>query len=107
MHAAGERAAGLNGGDAVVTATGRAVTTDTVVRAAGIAAIHPVRLVDSLQPLQYFFLTQLQLQPPATSQATVFFSHTTPAPASSSSLPNGVSLSSSPARTVNTSWYYS
>jgi len=53
---------------------------------------HPVRLVDSLQPLQYFPLTQLQLQPPATSQATVFFSHTTPAPASSSSLPNGVSM---------------
>ena len=42
----------------------------------------------SLQPLQYFPLTQLQFQPPATSQATVFFSHTTPAPASSSSVPN-------------------
>ena len=39
MHVAGERAAGLNGGDAVVTAAGRAVTTDTVVRAAGITAI--------------------------------------------------------------------
>jgi len=39
MHAAGERAAGLDGGDAVVTAAGRAVTTDTVVRAAGVAAI--------------------------------------------------------------------
>ena len=51
---------------------------------------HPVRLVSLLQPLQYFPLTQLQLQPPATSQATVFFSHTTPAPASSSNLPNGV-----------------
>ena len=39
MHAAGERAAGLDGGDAVVTTAGRAVTTDTVVRAAGVAAI--------------------------------------------------------------------
>ena len=39
MHAAGERAVGLDGGVAVLTAAGRAVTTDTVVRAAGIAAI--------------------------------------------------------------------
>ena len=31
--------------------------------------------------LQYFPLTSLQLQPPATSQVTVFFSHSTPAPA--------------------------
>ena len=34
MHAAGERAPLLEGGVAVVTAAGRAVTTDTVVRAA-------------------------------------------------------------------------
>jgi len=40
--------------------------------------------------LQYFPLTALQLQPPATSQVTVFFSHSTPASASSSSLPNAV-----------------
>jgi len=40
--------------------------------------------------LQCFPLTSLQLQPPATSQVTVFFSHTTPAPAFSSSLPNRV-----------------
>ena len=48
-----------------------------------------------LQPpaLQCFSLTFLQLQPPATSQVTVFFSHTTPVPASSSSLPNTVSIS--------------
>ena len=39
MHAAGERTVGLDGGDAVVTAAGRAAATDTVVRAAGIAAI--------------------------------------------------------------------
>ena len=39
MHAAGERAVGLDGGVAVLTAAGRAVTTDTVVRAAGVAAI--------------------------------------------------------------------
>jgi len=51
---------------------------------------HRVRLVEAAPALQYFPLTQLQLQPPATSQATVFFSHTTPAPASSSSLPNGL-----------------
>ena len=38
MHAAGERAVGLDGGVAVLTAAGRAVTTDTVARAAGIAA---------------------------------------------------------------------
>ena len=38
MHAAGERTVGLDGGDAVVTAAGRAVTTDTVVRAVGITA---------------------------------------------------------------------
>jgi len=51
---------------------------------------HRVRLVEAAPALQYFSLTQFQLQSPATSQATVFFSHTTPAPASSSSLPNGV-----------------
>ena len=39
MHAAGERTVGLDGGDAVVTAAGRAAATDTVVRAAGIAAV--------------------------------------------------------------------
>ena len=38
MHAAGERAPLLEGGVAVVTAAGRAVTTDAVARAAGIAA---------------------------------------------------------------------
>jgi len=38
--------------------------------------------------LQWISLLSLQLQPPATSQVTIFFSHTTLAPASSSSLPN-------------------
>jgi len=42
--------------------------------------IHRVRLVSSPPALQYFTLTPLQLQAPATSQVTVFFSHTTPAP---------------------------
>jgi len=45
--------------------------------------------------LQYFPLTSLQLQPPATSQVTVFFSHSTPAPATSSSLPNAVRIDDS------------
>ena len=51
---------------------------------------HCVRLVPPAPALQYFPLTSLQLQPPATSQVIVFFSHTTPALASSSSLPNAV-----------------
>ena len=37
---------------------------------------------------QYFPLTPLQQQPPATSQTTMFFSHTTPAVASSTSTAN-------------------
>ena len=52
---------------------------------------HCVRLVVPAPALQCFPLTSLQLQPPATSQVTVFFSHTTLAPAFSSSLPNRVS----------------
>ena len=39
---------------------------------------------------QYFFLTPLQQQSPATSQSTVFFSHTTPVAASGTSTANGV-----------------
>jgi len=39
---------------------------------------------------QYFPLTQLQHQLPATSQLTVFFSHTTPATSSNSSPANRV-----------------
>ena len=42
---------------------------------------HRVRLVYQPPALQYFPLTPLQHQPLATSQAIVFFSHTTPAPA--------------------------
>ena len=42
---------------------------------------HCVRLVPPAPALQYFLLTSLQLQPPATSQVIVFFSHTTPTPA--------------------------
>ena len=59
------------------------------------ASIHCVRLVPPAPALQYFLLTSLQLQPPATSQVTVFFSHNTPAPASSSNLPNAVFVYSS------------
>ena len=50
-----------------------------------------VPLVSSPPALQFFFLTFLQLQPPAPACRTVFFSHSTPA--SSSSLPNTVKLS--------------
>jgi len=57
--------------------------------------IHCVRLVPPAPALQYFSLTSLQLQPLTTGQLTVFFSHTTPAPDSSSSLPNAVNASSS------------
>ena len=51
-----------------------------------------VRLVVYPPALQYFPLTSLQLQPPATSQVIVFFSHSTPTLASSSSLPNTVNI---------------
>ena len=51
---------------------------------------HCVRLVISPPALQYFPLTPLQPPAPAPASPTVFFSHTIPAPASSSILPNAV-----------------
>ena len=44
-------------------------------------SLHSVRCLAPPASQQYFLLTPLQHQPPATSQLTVFFSHTTPAPA--------------------------
>ena len=55
-----------------------------------VSHIHSVRCLVPPASQQYFSLTQLQHQPPATSQPTVFFSHTTPAPATSTSTANRV-----------------
>jgi len=49
---------------------------------------HSVRQPAPVPAQQYFSLTPLQ--PPAPASPTVFFSHTIPAPASNSSLPNTV-----------------
>ena len=52
---------------------------------------HPILLFCSSTSQQCFSLTPLQQQPPA-SQPAVFFSHTTPAAASSTSTANRVNL---------------
>ena len=52
--------------------------------------IHSVRQPAPAPAQQYFPLTPLQPPAPAPASPTVFFSHTIPAPASSSSLPNAV-----------------
>ena len=44
-------------------------------------SLHSVPCLAPPASQQYFLLTPLQHQPPATSQLIVFFSHTTPAPA--------------------------
>jgi len=49
---------------------------------------HSVRQPAPAPAQQYFSLTPLQ--PPAPANSTVFFSHTIPAPASNSNLPNAV-----------------
>ena len=52
--------------------------------------------------LQYFSLTLLQHQLLATNQVTIFFSHTTPTPDSSSSLPK----SSDPEKSMELDFYH-
>jgi len=54
--------------------------------------IHSVRQLAPAPAQQYFPLTPLQPPAPAPASPTVFFSHTIPAPASSSSLPNTLNL---------------
>ena len=51
---------------------------------------HSVRQPAPAPAQQYFSLTPLQPAAPAPASLTVFFSHTIPAPVSSSSLPNAV-----------------
>ena len=54
--------------------------------------VNSVRCLVPPASQHYFPLTQLQHQPPATSQPTVFFSHTTPALATSISTANRVNI---------------
>jgi len=62
--------------------------------------IHCVRQPAPAPAQQYFPLTPLQPPAPAPASPTVFFSHTIPAPASSSSLPNA-----DPTNVLQTAWY--
>ena len=68
-------------------------------------AIHSVRQPAPAPAQQYFPLTPLQPPAPAPASPTVFFSHTIPVPASSSSLPNAVIVYGACCKQIHASWF--